>query len=98
MTGTQERTALIHAGLKGAYRARCTEVGAFRRQRTAPKRTTPRGASPTTLSGRCKVILIDTSVWVDYLRQSEAELVTALESEQVLPPLIQHVYAARYKP
>ncbi len=30
------------------------------------------------------MILVDTSVWIDHLRQSEAELVTALESEQVL--------------
>ena len=30
------------------------------------------------------MILVDTSVWVDHLRQSEAELVTALEAEQVL--------------
>jgi predicted nucleic acid-binding protein len=30
------------------------------------------------------MILVDTSVWIDHLRGGEAELVTALESEQVL--------------
>ena len=30
------------------------------------------------------MILVDTSVWIDHLRQGESELVTALEREQVL--------------
>ena len=32
------------------------------------------------------MILVDTSVWIDHLRGGEAELVTALERQQMLTP------------
>ena len=77
-TGVTERSALIHEGLKGADRAGKRETaGAAWGYATA----TGTGTAPP---DGFRMILVDTSVWIDYFRRGEPVLASALEASEVM--------------
>ena len=77
-TGIREKSALVREASQGIDRARGrASAGASRRQRTRS-----RGDSAT--PDEARVILVDTSVWVEHLRSASAILGALLDDGGVL--------------
>lgn len=76
LTGSKERTALIHDGLRADRTGERATAGAVGRQRAR--------FAASAAPAKCeRMILVGTSLWVDHLRSSHRGLIRQLEVGQV---------------
>ena len=73
LTGTAEKTALVRMGLESLIALHSAAVGEVRRIGT---QITPHSPTP---HAQNRMILVDTSVWIDHLRSGNRALEVLLE-------------------